>query len=516
MGGAINRSGEIAWWGPDPDNGNYEVFLYKPSTGVVRNLSNTPEVGETAVAISDNGDVAWHCYSYPAYQVYVFRRAAENVVQVSQASSTNAYPSLLDINSDGDILWVNKVYSYSPYKVDSELYIHHRATEESTLVTTDYVRYASLSDNGDVAYLGGWSNSESNVYLYKGSTNSVVALTTTGEQWEPEINARGDVTWYGGYTTPMSGWDIFFYDSLTAEIEQLTSDGSTGTLHYYPQINEHGDVTWIQHDYTYDARIFLAVNGVPIQVNIQPGAEGSCLRNDGHGVIPVAILGEIGLDVRAIDPQTVHLETLSAKMVGSNRPLVNYEDVNGDGIEDLVVQIEDSEGVLEAGTNVVRITALLNDGTLLEGSDSICVLGRESIAWAVSATASSEWSATAWSASQATGEPDTFSCGDSPTAWAPAPSGTEPEWLKVDFGESIRAKGLVIHETFESGFITQVDLIDGNGISQTIWTGIDTTNCPGWFELNWGSPFKSVRAVKISTQKDGWEEIDAVGLVVAP
>jgi hypothetical protein len=133
--------------------------------------------------------------------------------------------------------------------------------------------------------------------------------------------------------------------------------------------------------------------------------------------------------------------------------------------------------------------------------------------WASSARASSEYSGTSWSAQQAAGEPNTSDCGDLGTAWAPSSGGASAEWLEVDFATPTSARGLIVNETYNSGFVYRVDLIDTGGVYHTVWTGEDTTGCPGWFTVWFASTAYAAKGAKIYTQKDGWEEIDAVALL---
>jgi len=110
-------------------------------------------------------------------------------------------------------------------------------------------------------------------------------------------------------------------------------------------------------------------------IDIKPGSDPNCLNNDGHGVIPVAILGSEGFDVAQIDPATIVLEGLAVKAVGkSNKLLAHIEDVNDDGYDDLVVQIEDTDQVFETGDGVATLTGNLYEGTPIEGTDSICIV----------------------------------------------------------------------------------------------------------------------------------------------
>ena len=111
-----------------------------------------------------------------------------------------------------------------------------------------------------------------------------------------------------------------------------------------------------------------------VEVDIKPGSDPNCFNNDGHGVIPVAILGSVDFDVYQIDAGTVSLQGLVVSARGkSNKLQAHYEDVNGDGHTDLVVQIEDQDGTFSQGSGVANLTGFLLDGTEIIGSDSICV-----------------------------------------------------------------------------------------------------------------------------------------------
>ena len=108
-----------------------------------------------------------------------------------------------------------------------------------------------------------------------------------------------------------------------------------------------------------------------VEIDIKPG-EDTCITNNGHGVIPVAILGSAGFDVQEVDPATVMLEGLSIRFKPNGKPQVSYEDVNFDGFEDLVVKFEDVVGAFPNPTTGT-VTGELTDGTAFEGSDSICI-----------------------------------------------------------------------------------------------------------------------------------------------
>lgn len=121
--------------------------------------------------------------------------------------------------------------------------------------------------------------------------------------------------------------------------------------------------------------IFLnGVIPITVTIDIKLGSDPNCFNNNGNGVIPVAIFGTAELDVSTIDAETVELESIEVKAVGkSNKLLAHIEDSDGDGIDDLIVQIEDEDGIFEIGNATATLTGNLLNGTLIQGIDGICI-----------------------------------------------------------------------------------------------------------------------------------------------
>ncbi|MBZ5641039.1 MAG: thrombospondin type 3 repeat-containing protein [Acidobacteriia bacterium] len=132
--------------------------------------------------------------------------------------------------------------------------------------------------------------------------------------------------------------------------------------------------------------------------------------------------------------------------------------------------------------------------------------------WAVSATASSEYSSPDYGAVQATGSRDVTHCADDPGAWAPSTDSIDPEWLEVRYAMPVHATGITVYETYIFGSVFQMDLIDTDGIYHTVWSGGDASSCGIPSRASWGSTTYLVVGARIHTAIDGYEQIDAVEL----
>lgn len=130
-----------------------------------------------------------------------------------------------------------------------------------------------------------------------------------------------------------------------------------------------------------------------IGIDVKPGSFPNCMKLDGHGVIPVAILGSDVFDVSTVDQEsllfgddigTLGLEGLAVRIKRNGELQCAIEDVTGDftstpegepdGYDDLVCKFLDADGVefvTDGGSAVV--TGSINGGprTIL-GSDTVC------------------------------------------------------------------------------------------------------------------------------------------------
>jgi hypothetical protein len=136
--------------------------------------------------------------------------------------------------------------------------------------------------------------------------------------------------------------------------------------------------------------------------------------------------------------------------------------------------------------------------------------------WADTATASSEFTSTDWSAMQATGPAENFGiCGDSIYNWSPLEAVATEEWLELTYSIPVDPFEVVIHESLESSFVTRVQGWDELGQLVLDVPVADATACGGELSLPVTAGGR-VERIRVWTQAPDWEEIDAVMLVGAP
>ena len=137
--------------------------------------------------------------------------------------------------------------------------------------------------------------------------------------------------------------------------------------------------------------------------------------------------------------------------------------------------------------------------------------------WASSAEATSQYTSTDWSADRATGAPDAMeSCADNANAWASLEAG-DGEVLTLYYDTPVEPTQINIHQNYNPGAITSVELIPEEGdFTIPIANSADTrTTCPGVFSID-VSLNTNVIGVVIHLDQvaiGDWNEIDAVELV---
>lgn len=118
------------------------------------------------------------------------------------------------------------------------------------------------------------------------------------------------------------------------------------------------------------------LGALQVAIDVKPGSADNPVNPGAKGTVPVAILSAAGFDAATVDVSTIRLGPGAAAV--ALRPNGTYhsglEDVNGDGLQDLVVHVDVQALALTATTTSLELTGALGDGTAIAGSDAIRIV----------------------------------------------------------------------------------------------------------------------------------------------
>ena len=117
---------------------------------------------------------------------------------------------------------------------------------------------------------------------------------------------------------------------------------------------------------------------LPVEIDIKPGSYPNAVNLGSLGLIPVAILSSEEFDATSVDPESVELGGAGVEVRGrSNRFMAHEEDVNGDGLVDLVVHVATENldpGAFQDGYAI--LSGKTHDGVSIEGVDEMIIVPR--------------------------------------------------------------------------------------------------------------------------------------------
>jgi hypothetical protein len=309
------------------------------------------------------------------YDVFAYRENPDiNIGNVSSASVYNSQRSKFTLFfSDSDMDGISKDIDVEPSTFSndfSDMQTYGKILNRGAQVVRVYDIEAPIGVVVE-AYSGGTGNGKSQIEACGGAAifsldegnqiiftcGSVTARVLTGKSV--------DVTFYGDY-------------------------GETGqaSIPMGNEIKFEADVFDFSAPASNSVPITVVIDGNPVtigagapprksvEIDIKPGESNNAFNPNTHGVLPVAIYGSHTLNVRDIVLEKLTLQGLNVKVAGkkSTNYLAHYEDLNKDGIEDLVVQFEDSNNWQNPGSDYARLTGKLINGIEIEGVDTITIV----------------------------------------------------------------------------------------------------------------------------------------------
>ena len=114
---------------------------------------------------------------------------------------------------------------------------------------------------------------------------------------------------------------------------------------------------------------------ITVTIDIKPGSDPNSINLGSNGNVPVAILGSPTFDVTTVNPYSICLAGADVNLKGkAQTPQASYEDVNGDGFMDLIVQVTTQSLELSDGDTEAILTGMTDDGIPISGKDLVRIV----------------------------------------------------------------------------------------------------------------------------------------------
>lgn len=113
---------------------------------------------------------------------------------------------------------------------------------------------------------------------------------------------------------------------------------------------------------------------LPVEIDIKPGSYPNSIKLQDTGNIPVAIFSTSTFDAATIDVASLKLNGSEVRIVKGKGLQYSYDDVNADGLVDLMVHFDRGALELSSGDTSATVTGITLDGKKIQGTDSVVVI----------------------------------------------------------------------------------------------------------------------------------------------
>lgn len=266
----------------------------------------------------------------------------------------------------------------------------HTWTKIQLLTHPERRRYASMvfdENRGKIVLFAGLQTTKTSAFndtwVYDGEWIELQTDNTPEPRHESRMvynYLSGNVFIFGGYGGIVSEsplCDFWELDGLTW-IQKFSADyPSERYAHGMVSDANRQEIVLYGGTTGLDALDDTWIYGVPkvdVDIDIKPGSYPNSINLGANGNVPVAIFSTEDFDAMIIDPLTVTLAGASVRIKGKGTPQTSAEDVDGDGLLDLIVHVDTTALELTGNDTEAILEGQTFDGTSIRGVDTVRII----------------------------------------------------------------------------------------------------------------------------------------------
>ena len=210
---------------------------------------------------------------------------------------------------------------------------------------------------------------------YGGNADQTYAMTVTAYNAANEVVDTDTIQFTSDSTAVRNRPSNEFGPLNIAGDACLSAPGDPGNYTFHVQGSGIVRVTLAPRDrQSTDPFIALSnlgftVEALPVQIDVKPGDSINSLNRKPRGTTPVAILSSADFDAATVVPASIRIAGASVALKPNGSLRYSMEDVNGDGLADLVVHVNTAD--ISGASTLLRLTAQTSDGGSIVGEDTV-------------------------------------------------------------------------------------------------------------------------------------------------
>jgi hypothetical protein len=364
----INNNNFMIWEGVDPIEGDPDLFGFNLDWAVGEVNLSDGWIGGISPQLNDLDHIASIGWDAIGSSIYLYDGYTEIQVSTIEPGISAVNPQ---INDKDFIVWqtVNSDYThydiylarpadFTPEGPDITIQPEDTTTGEYPITIT----FEEVVNGGNTFVTSHSTDNEPPSGFKLGDPETFFEVTLEGVQYSGPIEVCIDYS------------NISFDDEEKLQLFHR-GDGETGwqnKVTSYLDTTQNiicGNITSFSYLGIFEEAI------LEIEIDIMPGSVENNINLGSAGAIPVGVLSSSTFDATQINPDTISLNGASVKLVGKGSKYLSHEeDINEDGLVDLVVQVLTDEFSLEEGQTQAVLEGAIFDGTTITGNDQVTIV----------------------------------------------------------------------------------------------------------------------------------------------